>query len=598
MSDVGSDNERSRNHQQNENQATEGLSDWEVFDVTFDAGGMQSLLEDQPQSQSRLSENPDSAGKMGRRSSEFPIKKSLMHEASNLEAQKDLEDKLATDADQNGDLQSQDDFYSAASNDIFAHLGTEYTVFSKRQRVLIFFIIIFVGFLGPLSGNIYIPALPLLQTVFHISATAINATVSVFMAVFAVGPLFWASFADFGGRKLLYMISLTLAVIINVLLAAVPANTGALFALRILQAFASSSVMSLGAGTISDISPPKQRGKSIAYFMLGPNMGPIVAPIIAGLILMRGNHWRWLFGLTSILSAIGLVLVLLLLPETLRCVVGNGDARWRASNQAPELVKTEDYRNTAEMKLKVKFASDIGIMKPVSNSAEFRKLYPRPPKPSFRGYWALIKFVPVTVCSVTTAILFASYYAFSVTFAHFLSQDYHLTNLQIGACYVCPGVALLLGSVIGGHLSDYFRKMWLKYHEGQEFPSHKRLLLQVWGLLVNICGSVGYGWSIQFHHHLAVVLVFSFLTAFGMTWCSNASMTYLTECMPKRAAATVAIGSFFRNLAAAISSVIVIKLCDAMGTGWCFSGLAFCSVVAMLGIIYLIQYGARWAPKA
>ncbi|KAM3162953.1 MFS domain-containing protein [Lachancea thermotolerans] len=467
-----------------------------------------------------------------------------------------------------------------------------YTAFSQRQVLVIFIIVIFVGFLGPLSGNIYIPALPILQNVFGLSATAINATVSVFMAVFAVGPLIWASFADFGGRKILYMISLLMTVVVNVLLASVPVNVGALFTLRVVQAFASSSVMALGAGTVSDIRPPKVRGKAIAYFMLGPNMGPILAPIIAGLILMHGSYWRWLFGFTCILSGFGLLMVVVLLPETLRCIVGNGDIKWRDCEEKDNIGPTRTISVAGLL-----IFSDIGVLKPASVSPQFQKLYPRPPKPSLAVYWKLLKFLPVTICSITTAILFATYYAFSVTFSHFLREDYGLTNLQIGACYVCPGVALLLGSIIGGHLSDYFRKLWVKRHNGEKFPSEKRLVLQIWGLLLNICGCVGYGWSVQFHHHLVVVLVFSFFTAFGMTWCSNTSMTYLTECVPRRAAGTVAVGSFFRNLAAGISSVIVMKLCDKMGVGWCFTGLAFCDLASMAGVLYLITNGHRWKPE-
>ncbi|SCU94801.1 LANO_0E08196g1_1 [Lachancea nothofagi CBS 11611] len=466
-----------------------------------------------------------------------------------------------------------------------------YTAFSNKQVILIFIIIVYIGFLGPLSGNIYIPALPIMQNVFGLSTTAINATVSVFMAVFAVGPLIWASFADFGGRKILYMISLLLTVIVNILLAAVPVNTGALFFLRIMQAFASSSVMALGAGTVSDIKPPRVRGKAIAYFMLGPNMGPILAPIIAGLILMNGSYWRWLFGFTCILSGIGLFVVIFFLPETLRCVVGNGDPKW-----VDEELKKPDSWTNGFSKAGIRIFSDIGFLKPVSQAPEFLELYPRPPKPSLTVYWSLVKFPPVLLCSITTAILFAAYYAFSVTFSHFLREKYHLTNLQIGACYVCPGLALLLGSVTGGHLSDYFRHVWLKSHPGESFPGEKRLLLQIWGLLLNICGCIGYGWSIQFQYHLAVVLVFSFFTAFGMTWCSNTSMTYLTECIPRRAAGTVAVGSFFRNLAAGISSVIIMKLCDEMGVGWCFTGLAFCDLASLAGIVYLITNGRKWGP--
>ena len=203
-----------------------------------------------------------------------------------------------------------------------------YSCFTKPQKFVIFFIIMFIGFLGPLSGNIYIPALPLLQQEFRTTTTVINATVSVFMGVFAIGPLFWGMYADFGGRKILYLTSLLLMMIVNVLLSTLPSNIVSLFILRIVQAFASSSVITLGAGTVTDIIAPKNRGKAIAYFMMGPNIGPILAPIIAGLILIDDNNWRWLFGFTCIMSGVGFLLVLFFLPETLRCIVGNGDPGW------------------------------------------------------------------------------------------------------------------------------------------------------------------------------------------------------------------------------------------------------------------------------
>ena len=64
---------------------------------------------------------------------------------------------------------------------------TPYSVFSKPQRRLLLFIVTVAGFFGPLSGGIYLPALPVLAVDFNVSDGAINATVSVFMVVFAVG---------------------------------------------------------------------------------------------------------------------------------------------------------------------------------------------------------------------------------------------------------------------------------------------------------------------------------------------------------------------------------------------------------------------------
>lgn len=49
------------------------------------------------------------------------------------------------------------------------------------------------------------------------------------------------------------MISISIYIVVNILLAALPANFGALVFLRIVQAFGSSAVVSLGAGTVSDV---------------------------------------------------------------------------------------------------------------------------------------------------------------------------------------------------------------------------------------------------------------------------------------------------------------------------------------------------------
>lgn len=466
----------------------------------------------------------------------------------------------------------------------------QYSCYTRKQKFVIFFIIMFIGFLGPMSGNIYIPALPLLQNEFKTTTTIINATVSVFMGVFAIGPLFWGMFADFGGRKILYLISLLLMIVVNILLAALPSNIVALFILRVVQAFASSSVITLGAGTVTDIISPSDRGKAIAYFMMGPNIGPILAPIIAGLILVDDDNWRWLFGFTCIMGGVGFILVLLFLPETLRCIRGNGDPVWKQKvpNEEEEQILTENN------KARWTFCKDIGIQKPVSVSKTFKKEYPTPPRATLRTYWEMVKIQPVFFTSVSTALLFANYYAFSVTFSHYLQSEYHYSPLKIGAAYVCPGICMILGSQVGGHLSDALRKYWKRKHPNRVFPLEERLILNIVGILINTTGCIGYGWSVDKKFHIALVLFFTGLTAAGLTWCNNTTMTYLTELLAKRAASSVAVSSLFRNVAAAISSAIIFKLCNVMGVGWCFTGLGLVNIVPLILISWLVNRSGRW----
>ena len=65
-----------------------------------------------------------------------------------------------------------------------------YTAFPPWRQGIILGLVTAAGFLGPLAGGIYLPALPVLEQEFGTSPTAINATVSVFMVVFAIGVCF------------------------------------------------------------------------------------------------------------------------------------------------------------------------------------------------------------------------------------------------------------------------------------------------------------------------------------------------------------------------------------------------------------------------
>ncbi|KAL3235319.1 Dityrosine transporter 1 [Nakaseomyces bracarensis] len=471
------------------------------------------------------------------------------------------------------------------------HRDIQYTAFTRLQQLLIFCIIIYIGFLGPMAGNIYIPALPVLQREFGVSETTINATVSVFMGVFSVAPLFWGAYADAGGRKVLYLISLLLMTAINILLASLPKSIGGLFTLRIFQAFTSSSVISLGAGTVADITPSKNRGKAIAYFMMGPNMGPVVAPIVAGLILLDEDKWRWLFGCISIMSGTGFLLVLFLLPETLRCIVGNGDVYWQKRNDGYKDLEVTLPRS------RWRILGDIGFLKPVSNSEEFQSIYPNPPKFKIYTYVQIAKFPPVFISSLASALLFSTYYGISVTLSHYLSVEYKYSSLKIGICYLSPGICMLLGSQCGGHLSDKIRKYWLEHNKSKSYPIEHRLILTVCGILISLAGAIGYGWSIQFHYHISMVLIFSGIMAFGLTWCNNTIMTYLSELLSLRVSAAIAVSSFFRNLGAAISSAVISKLCRDIGIGACFTGLGLINLLSIFGILFLINGIGKWEWK-
>lgn len=234
-----------------------------------------------------------------------------------------------------------------------------YTTFNYR---LIIVCIAAVASIGPLSGNLYIPAIPTLKEKLNLSTEEMNGSISVFMAVFCVFPIFWGILSDRYGRKIILIFGICLGLISNSLLAKLNQLStkniiGQLYGLRVIQAISASSFISAGCGIIRDLVPLKWRGTYMGYFFLGPNLAPVIAPILAGLIMAnfdnrngmsdlsnKGDRWRWLFLLLVIVNVAAALVVVIFIPETCRSLVGNGDPRWAVNMKQTSTLTAEEIK--------------------------------------------------------------------------------------------------------------------------------------------------------------------------------------------------------------------------------------------------------------
>lgn len=449
---------------------------------------------------------------------------------------------------------------SSPAEETAKSIDEPYCSLSFKRKAIIIGVVTVTGCLGPISGNIYVPILPRLQDVFQVSRTAMNGTISVFMGVFAFAPLIWASWADYGGRKSLYLGPLLFFIVANILLATVPANIGALYVLRIVQAVGASSVMSVGAGTIADVIEPKNRAKAISIFMWGPQLGPVFGPLLS---MISTASWRWIFGFLAIFGFVVYLCILFLLPETLRYLVGDCSCYLDGIFVKPRLFQRKVVEG-----------------------------YPRPPKPSIKNYYHLIKFKPVLLCSINSGMLFASFYGVMVTFSHILQDHYSFNDVQTSLSYLCPGCALIIGLTIGGWLSDKLRGRIIA--QSRIYVPENRFSIQVAGLFLSMTGLIGYAWTVDKHAPVWSIFIFTFLSGFGMTWVFVATTTYLTECLTTQPSANVAIGNLMRNIAAAICTAIIDILIKKMGFGWCMTGLGLLNLIGIGFVIILLKKGPRW----
>jgi hypothetical protein len=110
-----------------------------------------------------------------------------------------------------------------------------YSAFSHSRQWCIVLIVTAAGFFSPLTGAVYLPSLILFEKIFNTTSVVINASVSVYWAVFGIAPMFGATLSDYGGRKMIYVTSLAVFLTANTLLAALPPTVGGLFTLRVFQ---------------------------------------------------------------------------------------------------------------------------------------------------------------------------------------------------------------------------------------------------------------------------------------------------------------------------------------------------------------------------
>ena len=118
----------------------------------------------------------------------------------------------------------------------------------------------------------------------------LNLAVALYMLSMAIAPVWWSSLSEVFGRRSVYLTSFVLFIVFAILSVA-STSIVMLTMMRILCGGAAASVQAVGAGTISDIWKPIERGKAMGLFYLGPSDGPLFAPII-GSALAAKWHWR------------------------------------------------------------------------------------------------------------------------------------------------------------------------------------------------------------------------------------------------------------------------------------------------------------------
>ena len=169
--------------------------------------------------------------------------------------------------------------------------------------------------LGPLSIDMYLPALPSMASSLNASAGMTQLSITAFLVGMVLGPVIFGPISDALGRRGLILSSLVVYAVMSLMIATVD-SMEALIGLRLAQAACGGTSIALVRSMFRDLLTGNALARAMSVLTVVILGAPIVAPFVGGLLLLVWS-WRAIFVL---LSAIGVVMFLVgwtWLPETL-----------------------------------------------------------------------------------------------------------------------------------------------------------------------------------------------------------------------------------------------------------------------------------------
>lgn len=167
---------------------------------------------------------------------------------------------------------------------------------------------------GPFAIDMYLPALPTIASDLNATTAATQMTLMAFFIAFGICQIIYGPVSDMIGRKPPLYFGLVLFTIGSVG-CAMAGSIEWLIAFRFIQGIGASSVMVIPRAIIRDLHTGIEATRLMSLVMLVLSVSPILAPL-TGSALIVPFGWRAVFVAVTIVAVLGIILVMVCLPET------------------------------------------------------------------------------------------------------------------------------------------------------------------------------------------------------------------------------------------------------------------------------------------
>jgi MFS transporter, DHA1 family, multidrug resistance protein len=186
---------------------------------------------------------------------------------------------------------------------------------SARQRLNLVLVLGFLIALGPLTIDMYLPALPTITDDLQTTAAAVQLTLTGTLAGLALGQLLIGPVSDAVGRRVPLLFGVGVHILASVLCVVAP-NLATLGTLRVLQGLGAAAAAVVATAIVRDLFTGLAAAKLFSRLMLVMGAAPILAPTLGGIVL-GWTSWRGVFVVLAVLGVAILTVTALALPETL-----------------------------------------------------------------------------------------------------------------------------------------------------------------------------------------------------------------------------------------------------------------------------------------
>ncbi|OJJ65500.1 hypothetical protein ASPBRDRAFT_201765 [Aspergillus brasiliensis CBS 101740] len=404
-----------------------------------------------------------------------------------------------------------------------------------------------------------------LKADLHISSELAALSLSLFVLGFAVGPMLWAPLGELYGRQKLAFLSLGALTIFNVGCTVSP-NITSLIILRFLAGACGASSLTNSGGVIADMFLASERGLAMALFTSAPFMGPALGPICGGFLGMK-RGWRWVEGMTCVLSGVIWAFAGLLVPET----------------YAPLIFRTRAHRLSKSNG--GIYISKLEVEKTERPSAAeaFRAVLVRP--------WALLTREPIVLfLSLYMAIIYGTLYmlfpAFPIVFQQGRGWNEGTGNLSF--------LGVIIGVLCATGYSIFDNRRYIRATEqldSMETPEG-RLPPSLVGAVSLTVGLFWFAWTNSPSVHWIVCIVATVPFGFGMVLVSLSVLNYLIDAYVPFAASVLASATLLRSVFGAAFPLFTPYMYSGLGIHWASTVPAFLTLLCLPLPFVFYKYGA------